>query len=42
MPGEWDMGKMREEAARRAREMQARARIPPPRRPSQELSLIHI
>ena len=23
MPGEWDMGKMREEAARRAREMQA-------------------
>ena len=29
MPNEVDMNKLREEAARRAREMQARARIPP-------------
>ena len=30
------MNKLREEAARRAREMQARARIPPPRKPARE------
>lgn len=34
MAGELDMGRMREEAARRAREMQSRAHIPPPRRNS--------
>lgn len=32
MPGEFDMRRMQEEAARRAREMQARARVPQPRR----------
>ena len=32
MPNELDMNKLREEAARRAREMQAKARIPPPRK----------
>ena len=30
MPGEFDMRRMQEEAARRAREMQSRARIPQP------------
>ena len=30
------MNKLREEAARRAREMQARAHIPPPRKPPKE------
>lgn len=29
MPGEYDMDQMREEAVRRAREMQARAHLPP-------------
>ncbi len=29
MPSEFDMGRMQEEAVRRAREMQARAHIPP-------------
>lgn len=28
MPGEFDMGRMQEEAVRRAREMQSRARLP--------------
>ena len=32
MPGELDMRRMQEEAARRAREMQSRARIPQQRR----------
>ena len=36
MPNEVDMNKLREEAARRAREMQARAHIPPPRKPPKE------
>ena len=36
MPGDLDMNKLQEEAARRAREMQARARIPPPRKPARE------
>ncbi len=36
MPGEFDMRRMQEEAARRAREMQARARNPQPRRPQGE------
>ena len=42
MPGEFDMRRMQEEAARRAREMQSRARMPQPRhtqgegRPSKE------
>ena len=37
MPQEMDMNKLREEAARRAREMQSRAHIPPTRRnPSRE------
>lgn len=36
MPGELDMRRMQEEAARRAREMQARARNPQPRRPQGE------
>ena len=37
MPQEMDMNKLREEAARRAREMQSRAHIPPIRRnPSRE------
>lgn len=31
MPGEYDMRRMQEDAARRAREMQSRARIPQPR-----------
>ena len=34
MPGDMDMNRLREEAARRAREMQARAHIPPPPKPS--------
>lgn len=33
MAGEYDMGRMQEDAARRAREMQARARFPTPSRP---------
>ena len=36
VPNEVDMNKLREEAARRAREMQARAHIPPPRKPPKE------
>jgi len=36
MPGEFDMRRTQEEAARRAREMQARARNPQPRRPQGE------
>ncbi len=32
MPGEYDFARMQEEAARRAREMQARAHLPPRRR----------
>ncbi len=33
MAGEFDMGRMQEEAIRRAREMQSRAKVPPLRRP---------
>ena len=36
MPNEVDMNKLREEAARRAREMQARAHIPPPKEPPRQ------
>lgn len=38
MPEEFDLGRMQEEAARRAREMQSRARIPqrPRQRPREE------
>lgn len=35
MAEEFDMNRMREEAARRAREMQSRAHIPPSQRPGQ-------
>lgn len=36
MPGEFDMNRMQEEAIRRAREMQSRARIPPRQNRRQE------